>query len=72
MSVNLSKSTITQEGVEEPIVSFETWWLHPFKGMFPNLDDAVRACDEVDMSPEQLLRPITVAKGTNLWEPILK
>jgi len=72
MSVSLVNHTITQGDLGENIESFETWWLHPFKGFFQDLGEAVKACTEVDMTPEQLLRPVTVAKGKTLWEPILR
>lgn len=70
--INIKDATLTQGGRTEGIIKFETYWVHPFKGMFEILGDAVKACEGSDFEPEEVLRPVTVAITNNFKEPLIR
>lgn len=70
--INIQNQTLTQGGVTEPIVGFVTEWVHPFKGLFETLSEAVRSCDGTDFEAEEILRPITVAVTATMKEPLIR
>lgn len=59
------------DGKLEKIVGFKTKWLHPFKGLFDDVSEAIKAAIEDDLEPNQVLRPVTVACGETVSETLL-
>ena len=70
--IDIKNQTITQGGRTEGIIRFDTWWLHPFKGLFEHLGEAVQTLEETDFEPEEVLRPVTVAVSNSFKEPMLR
>lgn len=70
--IDIKNGTLTQGGRTEGITRFETYWVHPFKGLFEHLAEAVAACEGMDFEPEEVLRPVTVAISNSFKEPLIR
>jgi hypothetical protein len=56
----LTTKTITLGNSKYAMEKFEVWWSTPF-GLFPDLNEAIKKCQELDMDPELMLAAVPVA-----------
>jgi len=69
MAICLETGQMKINDIEDQIQTWAVWFLSP-EGLFPNLQEARDSCIKLSY-PQHLIRPIPVALGTKLYEPIV-
>ncbi len=69
---NLKERTITLNGRPDHITQFQVWFQVPTKGLLPNLEDAIKICEGLDLDPNLCIVPVPVAVGQNTYELLIR
>ena len=63
MAINLKENTIhsTQDRPASTINRWEVWFAVPMLGLFSKRQEAIKACEDVDWDPNEVILPTPVA-----------
>lgn len=74
MAISLTENKIYgHSGDPEEIVNWEVWFLVPMKGLFRDREVAIKEADGMDLDPDMVVIPVSVAVGSEGgYEAVLK